>query len=141
MTTDQRKAHIIETGASTFAVTIDVSGHTIIGDEPVEAGGKDVGPAPYDLLLASLGECTAMTVRWYAHSNHLPLDKVEIHVTHHKEDSSTGKVDVFTKEVILHGNDLTEEQRAKLVNIASKCPIHRTLDSTPRITTSWGTYP
>lgn len=138
MTTNQRTAHIIETGESTFAVTMDVSGHIISGDEPVAAGGKNLGPSPYDLLLAALGECTAMTVRWYAQRKSWPLDKVEVRLSHHKEDGQTGKIDVFNKEIILHGHELTEDQRAKLVEAANKCPIHRTLESTPRITTFAG---
>lgn len=66
LSTGTTTAHIVETGESAFAVSIDVSGHHLIGDEPVEQDGGDLGPAPYDLLLAALGECTAMTVRWYA---------------------------------------------------------------------------
>lgn len=132
---DQRTAHIVETGESTFAVTIEVSGHIINGDEPVAAGGKDLGPSPYDLLLAALGECTAMTIRWYAQSKGWPLGKVEVCVTHHKEDGETGKIDVFSKEIIFHSHNLTEEQRTKLIDVASKCPIHRTLENMPRITT------
>lgn len=134
MTTNQITAHIVETGESAFAVTIQVSGHLINGDEPVVAGGKNLGPSPYDLLLASLGECTAMTVRWYARSKEWPLDKAEVRITYHKEDGEFGKTDVFNKEIILHGPNLTDEQRAKLLEVANKCPIQRTLENMPRIT-------
>jgi uncharacterized OsmC-like protein len=82
-------AYIIETGESDFAVSIDVSGHKIVGDEPVDAGGKNLGAAPYDLLTAALGECTAMTVRWYALQQKWPLDKVEVKITHQKIDKSS----------------------------------------------------
>jgi len=119
-------AHVIENGESAYAVDIDVSGHRIKGDEPVEAGGADLGPAPYDTLLAALGECTAMTVRWYARQKGLPLEKVEVKLSHRKGE---GKKDFFTKEIILHGNSLTEEQRRKLIEIAAKCPVQRTLES------------
>lgn len=118
-------AHIEETGESTFAVDINVSGHRIKGDEPVADGGGNLGPNPYDLLTAALGECTAMTIRWYARRQQWPLDKVEVTVTHSKQD----KVDVFDKKIILHGDALTEEQRKKLVEVAAKCPVQRTLES------------
>ena len=118
-------AHVIETGESNYAVSIDVSGHTIKGDEPVEAGGGNLGPAPYDLLLAALGECTAMTVRWYALQQKWPLDKVEVKLTHQKID----KIDTFEKQVIIHGNSLSNEQHQKLIDVAAKCPVQRTLQS------------
>lgn len=126
------KAHIIETGESVFAVDITVSGHAIKGDEPVDAGGKNLGPAPYDLLLAALGECTAMTVRWYAKRENWPLKKVEVNMTHHKED----KKDIFTKEIIISGDALSDEQRKKLIEVAAKCPVQRTLEGTPVIKTT-----
>ena len=130
-------AHVAETGESTFAVTIDVSGHGLMGDEPAEAGGKDLGPAPYDMLLASLGECTAMTIRWYARQKNWPLEKVEVELTHQKQkiDGQPFKVDVFNKKITLHGPQLDADQRAKLIEIAAKCPVQRTLEGTPRIRT------
>ena len=118
-------AHVKETGESAYAVTISVSGHTIKGDEPVSFGGGNLGPAPYDMLLAALGECTAMTVRWYALQQKWPLEKVEVKLTYQKID----KVDTFEKQVIVHGNQLTPEQSKKLVDIAAKCPVQRTLES------------
>ena len=124
-------AHIIETGESDFAVSIDVSGHKRVGDEPVGAGGKNLGAAPYDLLTAALGECTAMTVRWYALQQKWPLDKVEVKITHQKIDKSS----LFEKEIIIHGDQLTEEQRQKLINVAAKCPVQRTLEGKIEIKT------
>lgn len=118
-------AEIQETGESTYAVAMTVSGHTIIGDEPVAFGGGNLGPAPYDMLLAALGECTAMTVRWYALQQKWPLEKVEVKLSHQKID----KVDTFEKQVTVHGDQLTPEQRQKLVDIAAKCPVQRTLQS------------
>lgn len=132
MTNTKIHAHIIETGASAYAVSIDVSGHQINGDEPLDAGGGNLGPAPYDLLSAALGECTAMTIRWYALQQKWPLDKVEVTLTHHKD----GKQDVFEKSITLYGESLTEEQRAKLIEIAAKCPVQRTLEGTPSIRTT-----
>ncbi|MEQ1789444.1 MAG: OsmC family protein [Rickettsiales bacterium] len=118
-------AHIQETGESIYAVNISVSGHTIKGDEPVSFGGGNFGPAPYDLLLAALGECTAMTVRWYAKQQNWPMEKVEVKLSHQKID----KIDTFEKQVIVYGDALTEEQRKKLIDIAAKCPVQRTLQS------------
>lgn len=124
-------AHVAESGESAYAVDIEVSGHRLKGDEPVDAGGGNLGPAPYDTLLAALGECTAMTVRWYALRQKWPLEKVEVKLTHQKQD----KTDVFTKQVIVHGNALSEEQRKKLIEVAAKCPVQRTLEGTPVIRT------
>jgi putative redox protein len=118
-------AHVIETGESTYAVNINVSGHTLKGDEPVASDGGNLGPAPYDMLLAALGECTAMTVRWYAKQQNWPLEKVEVTLTHQKLD----KVDTFEKQVVVHGDALTPDQRKKLVDVAAKCPVQRTLES------------
>lgn len=120
-----KTAHIIETGESAYAVSISVSGHTLRGDEPISFGGGNTGPAPYDLLLAALGECTAMTVRWYAIQQKWPLEKVEVKLSHQKID----KVDTFEKQVIVHGEGLTPEQRKKLVDVSAKCPVQRTLES------------
>ncbi len=118
-------AHVEETGESEYAVTISVSGHIIKGDEPVSFGGGNLGPAPYDLLLAALGECTAMTVRWYAKQQKWPLTKVEVKLSHRKIE----KVDTFEKQIIIHGDTLTDEQRKKLIDVAAKCPVQRTLQS------------
>lgn len=124
-------AHIRENGQSNFAVDIEVSGHALKGDEPAGAGGNNLGPAPYDLLVAALGECTAMTVRWYARREQWNLEKVEVTITHHKE----GKQDIFSKHITLTGDALTPQQREKLIEIAAKCPVQRTLEGSPRIVT------
>lgn len=124
-------AQIIETGESDFAVAISVSGHSIKGDEPEHAGGKNLGPAPYDLLTAALGECTAMTVRWYALQQKWPLEKVEVNVSHRKE----GRQDIFEKAISITGAALTDEQRTKLIEVSAKCPVQRTLEGTPSMTT------
>ena len=125
-------ATVAETGESLYAVNINVSGHTLKGDEPLASGGGNLGPAPYDLLLAALGACTAMTLRWYAKQQNWPLEKVEVNLTYQKLD----KMDVFEKEVIVHGDALTPDQRKKLVDVAAKCPVQRTLESEVVIRTS-----
>lgn len=127
-------AKVVETGESAYAVNIEVSGYRFKGDEPISYGGGGLGPAPYDTLLAALGECTAMTVRWWALRQKWPLEKVEVNLTHHKE----GRHDIFEKEVKLYGDGLTAEQRAKLIEVADKCPVQRTLEGAPVIRTREG---
>lgn len=131
-------AHVVETGESPFAVSIEVSGHSLVGDEPVAKDGKNLGPSPYDLLLAALGECTAMTVRWYARDQNWPLDRVEVMLTHTKGgiEGKSAKADHFVKTIRISGKDLTQEQRDKLIAIAARCPVQRTLEGTPVITTN-----
>jgi len=126
-----------ETGDSTYAVRIDVSGHTIVGDEPVNSGGGNLGPSPYDLLVAALAECTAMTVRWYALQQTWPLEHVSVRIVHRKggPGSASPRQDVFEKCVSLTGPELTDDQREKLIEVAAKCPVQRTLEGTPLITT------
>ncbi len=130
-------AHVTETGASAFAVKISVSGFELAGDEPEDAGGAGLGPAPYDLLAAALAECTAMTVRWVAQREGLPLEHVEVTLTHQKggPGAASPRQDVFVKCIRLTGPALTEAQRERLIELAARCPIQRTLEGTPRITT------
>ena len=99
-----RSAHVSETGESKYAVAIEVSGHKIKGDEPVSSGGSNLGPAPYDTLLAALGECTVMTVRWYALQQGWPLERAEAILTHEKD----GIITHLYTEVI--GDDVTKPQ-------------------------------
>jgi putative redox protein len=124
-------ATITETDASLFSVDVDVNGHQFIGDEPESFGSKNLGPAPYDLLLAALGECTAMTIRWVAEQKGWPLEKVRVELTHEKQN----KQDVFTKKIMLEGDKLTQEQRDSLQDAAAKCPVNKTLNSEVRIET------
>lgn len=134
------EAHIAETGESAFSVVIEVSGHRLTGDEPRDAGGENLGPSPYDLLTASLGECTAMTIRWYARQKSWPLQRVEVKVTHRKEKrpGQSQPADIFTKAITLHAPLLDDSQRARLLEIAAKCPIQRTLEGVPVIETVSG---
>ena len=134
---ESTKAHVIETGDSPFSVRIEVSGHSLTGDEPVAMGGAGLGPAPYDLLLAALGECTAMTIRWYARQQDWPLERVEVTLTHAKGgvEGKSPKVDHFEKHIRITGPALTPEQRERLIEVAARCPVQRTLEGTPVITT------
>jgi putative redox protein len=128
---------VAETGEGTFAQVISIGGrHDLRADEPVTYGGNDTGGSPYDLLLASLGACTSMTLRMYAERKGLPLEKVSVTLSHdkiHAEDcenceTETGKIDRIQRQIDIAGA-LTPEQRTKLMQIADMCPVHRTLHS------------
>ena len=127
---------VAETREGKFAQAIAVGKHRLLADEPAGAGGTDRGPSPYDLLLAGLGACTAMTVRMYADLKRLPLDKVTVRLRHekvHAQDCSDcetreGRIDRIEREIELEGA-LDEAHRARLLEIANKCPVHRTLHS------------
>lgn len=125
---------VSETGMGPFQQAIAIGPHRLIGDEPASVGGQGTGPNPYDLLLAALGTCTSMTMRMYANHKGLPLDQVEV-VLHHAKiyaedcadcETDSGKVDEITRDIRLSG-DLTDAQRTRLMEIADKCPVHRTL--------------
>jgi uncharacterized OsmC-like protein len=119
-----------------FVQDIRVAGHTLTADEPVAAGGGETGPNPYDLLISALGACTSMTVSLYARRKGWPLEAVTVRLHHAKVHASDcaecetkdGMIDRIDREVELHGQ-LSDEQRARLLEIANKCPVHRTLTS------------
>ncbi|MEQ8226616.1 MAG: alpha/beta fold hydrolase [Rhodospirillales bacterium] len=123
-----------ETGQGKFQNAVSVGDrHVLLADEPADVGGTDTGPGPYDFLLAALGACTAMTIRMYANLKALPLDRVRVTLKHdkiHAEDCETGsgKLDRIVRDLQFEG-DLSDEQKAKLLEIADKCPVHKTLHS------------
>lgn len=126
-----------ETGESVYAVRLTMGPHEITGDEAVDVGGGGLGPAPFELLAAALAECTAMTVRWYARQQNLPVERVEVSVDYAKKvlAGASAPADVFDKTIAIHGAQLTDEQRTRLLNVAAKCPVQRTLEGVPTITT------
>ena len=138
-----RNVVVRETRDSKFQQTISTGPHRLLADEPVAAGGEDSGPGPYDFLLASLGACTSMTMRMYADRKSLPLERVTVTLKHqkiHAEDcaeceTKAGMLDQIDRVIAMEGA-LDAEQRSKLMEIADKCPVHRTLTSEIRILTS-----
>lgn len=105
------------------------SRHQLLADEPIEFGSADLGPAPFEFLCAGLGACTSITMRMYADRKGWPVDHISVDVTHAKEIHADGiKRDVFTRVIRMKG-DLDEAQRARMIEIANKCPVHRTLEA------------
>jgi putative redox protein len=137
-----RQVVVRETRNSKFQQTVTVGPHHLIADEPVSAGGDDTGPGPYDFLLAGLGACTSMTMRLYADRKSLPLERVTVTLKHnkiHAEDCAEcetreGVLDQIDRVIAMDGA-LEPEQRQRLMEIADKCPVHRTLQSEIRILT------
>jgi uncharacterized OsmC-like protein len=134
---DKEPPHVVVRGvAESFEQEISAGKHQLVADEPASAGGNDAGPDPYDYLLVSLGVCTSMTVGFYARRKQLPLEKITVSLWHsriHAKDceecqSREGMLDRIDVEVKLTGS-LSAEQHAKLMEIAGKCPVHRTLTS------------
>ena len=127
---------VVHGPANGFAQTITVANHRLTADEPLGVGGTDTGPGPYDLMLAALGSCTSMTVALYARRKKWPLETVTVRLRHsriHADDckdceTKTGMLDRIERDVELLGG-LDEAQRSKLLEIADKCPVHRTLTS------------
>lgn len=127
---------VVHGSSKGFVQEITVGPHRVIADEPESAGGTDTGVSPYDLLISALGACTSMTVSLYAKRKQWPLEAVTVTLRHSKihasdcEDceTTTGMLDRIERDITLHG-DLSEEQRGRLLEIANKCPVHKTLTS------------
>lgn len=138
-----RRVVVRETGNGKFQQTISVGPHRMVADEPVAVGGDDSGPGPYDFVLAGLGACTSMTMRMYAARKSLPLERITVTLKHskiHAEDCAecetrAGMLDQIERVIGIEGA-LDAEQRKKLMEIADKCPVHRTLESEIHIVTS-----
>jgi uncharacterized OsmC-like protein/alpha/beta superfamily hydrolase len=133
---------VAEAGTGNYAQVIAAGGHRLRADEPESAGGGDTGPAPYELLMAALGACTSITLRMYANRRQLPLGRIAIRLTQprtHAEDCENceqpdARMNSIDREITLEG-ELDAAQKQKLLEIADKCPIHRILEPSIRITT------
>ncbi len=123
-----------------YSQLVTTDGHSFVVDEPLSDGGNGLGPSPYEMLLGALGSCTAMTLLMYARRKGWDLTECSVNLTHdrvHAKDSEhpeegTRRVDVIKRDISLHGH-LDEEQRARLLEIAGKCPVHKTLMNEPQV--------
>jgi putative redox protein len=134
---DAAAARVVVRGpAEGFTNEVTLGRHRLIADEPTHVGGADKGPIPYDLLLASLGACKSMTLRMYANRKKWPLEGIEVRLDHEKIhardcescETESGRLDRITTTLALEG-PLDAEQRARLLEISERCPVHRTLTS------------
>ncbi len=127
---------VVDGSAKGFVQKISVGPHQLLADEPLGVGGTDTGPSPYDLLISALGACTSMTISLYARRKQWPLESVTVKLRHSKIhatdcadcEKKDGMLDRIERDVELHGA-LTDEQRTRLLDIANKCPVHKTLIS------------
>src|SRR5215467_5033786 len=135
--TEKQVAHVVvRGGAKNFQQEIVAGKHHFVSDEPVSAGGGDAGPDPYDYLLTALGVCTSMTIGLYARRKQIPLENITVSLRHSRIyakdcqecETKDGMLDRIEVEVELTGQ-LSKEQHAKLLEVAEKCPVHRTLTS------------
>jgi putative redox protein len=141
LTSELREA-VVHGSAEGFRQEVTVAGHRLVVDEPLALGGSDTGPSPYDLLISALGACTSMTLSLYARRKQWPLESVTVRLRHSKIhaidcadcDTKGGMLDGIERDVELRG-DLSAEQRAQLLEIANKCPVHKTLTSEINIRT------
>ena len=133
-------AEVIVHSLENLRQEIDAGSHTFFADEPVDAGGDNSGPNPYELLLAAVGACTSMTLLMYARRKSWPLEDVEVRLSHSRDyrrdcaecEQKDARLDVIERRITLKG-PLDEAQRLRLLEIAEKCPVHRTLTGTIKV--------
>ncbi|MBD3226015.1 MAG: alpha/beta fold hydrolase [Caldithrix sp.] len=132
----------VRTGESGFTTEIKAGVHQLVADEPESVGGNDYGPNPYDYLVAGLGACTSMTLRMYADRKRWDVKEIKVHLDHQKihcedceqNENRSSKIDFIERSIELEG-ELSDEQRQRLLEIADKCPVHRTLHSQIKVKT------
>jgi len=128
--------------ASSFLQTISTGKHRFQSDEPVNVGGSDAAPTPYDYLVAALGACTSMTIGWYARKKQIPVEDIKVSLWQERIHAKDCE-DCLTKDGMIHrieleielGGNLTQQQRSLLMEAAARCPVHRTLTSEINIVT------
>ena len=133
-------AEVIVHSSGNLRQQIDAGAHTFYADEPTDAGGDNAGPNPYELLLAALGACTSMTLLMYARRKQWPLEDVAVRLSHRRDyardcadcDEKPAQIDLIERRITLIGQ-LDAQQRARLLEIAEKCPVHRTLTGTIKV--------
>jgi len=133
---------VVRGAADGFVQEVIAGPHQLRCDEPTSAGGTDTGPTPYDVLLAALGACTSMTLAMYARRKKWPLEHVTVRLRHSREyaqdsarcETQNTKITVIERDIALHGS-LDDDQRARLLAIANRCPVHLTLSSRIEIRT------
>mgnify|MGYP003628800867 FL=1 len=142
VSTPEGIVRVSEADADGFLQDITSGSHDhMLADEPLAYGGTNMGMSPYGFLSASLGACTSMTIRMYARRKGMPLTHVSVDVSHekvHAQDAalnSGDKIDSFNRLITLTGPELSQDQRARLLEIADRCPVHRTLERTSKVKT------
>lgn len=140
------EVEVVEAGEGNYVRQLRMGSHFALADEPLDVGGQDAGPNPYEYLLAALGSCTSITLRMYADLKKLPLTRVTVQLKHRKihardcaecagQAAPNAKIDEIERHIVLEG-PLSDEQRQRLLEIANRCPVHQTLMSDIRITTA-----
>jgi putative redox protein len=136
---------LVEGGPAGFTNSVWAGAHHLLADEPVNLGGADTGPNPYELLMAGLGACTSMTLRMYADRKGWPLEGVRVRLAHgkiHAKDcadceTTEGRIDRITRNIEVSG-PLDDAQLTRLLEIADRCPVHRTLHSEVKVVSTMG---
>lgn len=121
-----------ESGNGKYQQNVTAAVHQFLADEPLDMGGNDTGPAPFDLVMAGLGACTSMTIRMYADMKQIPLSGVKVTLHYSKREVDGKKLDHIERQIALSG-DLSEADRGKLLIIANKCPVHKALEGNLKI--------
>lgn len=144
----QNKVVVRETGANgPYQNEVLIGGRKFYSDEPKSLGGADTGPDPYAWVTAGLGACTSITMRMYANRKKWPVERLSVRLEHEKKHAEDcidcgprDRIDVFTRYIEIEGN-LDEDQRARMLEIADKCPVHRTLENGAKVETHLVTKP